>query len=163
MAALLRFPIDPFHIKKTHLVLRAFDGTRKEVIGNIELPDKSQIYMRFTLIYLVFCIIYHLFWAFLLVFYLIGDVQVEGSKNKQKGVERGNSGQSKRACRGMVLSCRSMRCTPVKNQRSACRSMPKLCRSMPRRFKNKILKICRSMPKPCRDMATFISPVIFDN
>ena len=30
--------------------------------------DKSQIYMRFTLIYLVFCIVYHLFWAFLLVF-----------------------------------------------------------------------------------------------
>ena len=30
--------------------------------------DKSQIYMRFTLIYLVFCIVYHLFWALLLVF-----------------------------------------------------------------------------------------------
>ena len=26
--------------------------------------DKSQIYMRFTFIYLVFCIVYHLFWAF---------------------------------------------------------------------------------------------------
>ena len=83
------------------------------------------------------------------------------SKVKQKEVERGNSGQSKRACRGMVLSCRSMRCTPVKNQRSACRSMPKLCRSMPRRFKNRILKTCRSMPKPCRGMATFISLVYF--
>ena len=30
--------------------------------------DKSQIYMRFTLIYLVFCIVYHLFWVFLRVF-----------------------------------------------------------------------------------------------
>ena len=26
--------------------------------------DKSQIYMKFTFIYLVFCIVYHLFWAF---------------------------------------------------------------------------------------------------
>ena len=26
--------------------------------------DKSQIYMKFALIYLVFCIVYHLFWTF---------------------------------------------------------------------------------------------------
>ena len=28
------------------------------------LTDKSQIYMKFTFIYLVFCIVYHLFWVF---------------------------------------------------------------------------------------------------
>ena len=38
MATLSRLPIDPSHIRKTHLVVHAFDGTRKEVIGNIELP-----------------------------------------------------------------------------------------------------------------------------
>ena len=38
MAILSRFPVDPSHIKKTHLVVRAFDGTRKKVIGNIKLP-----------------------------------------------------------------------------------------------------------------------------
>ena len=38
MTTLLRLPIDPSHVKKTHLVVRAFDGTRKEVIENIELP-----------------------------------------------------------------------------------------------------------------------------
>ena len=38
MATPSRFPIDPSHIRKTHLVVQAFDGTRKETIGNIELP-----------------------------------------------------------------------------------------------------------------------------
>ena len=37
-------------------------------VRNSMTNDKSQIYMRFTLIYLVFCIVYHLFWAFLCVF-----------------------------------------------------------------------------------------------
>ena len=38
MATLSRLPVDPSHIEKTHLVVRAFDGTRKEVIENIKLP-----------------------------------------------------------------------------------------------------------------------------
>ena len=38
MATLSRLHVDLFHLRKTHLVVRAFDGTRKEVIGNIELP-----------------------------------------------------------------------------------------------------------------------------
>ena len=29
-----------------------------------KIDDKSQIYMKFTFIYSVFCIVYHLFWAF---------------------------------------------------------------------------------------------------
>ena len=37
MATLSRLPVDSSHIKKTHLVVRAFDGIRKEVMGNIEL------------------------------------------------------------------------------------------------------------------------------
>ena len=47
------------------------------------LLDKSQLYMRFTLIYLVFCIVYQLFWHFYVCFYLVGNVQEEGSKNEQ--------------------------------------------------------------------------------
>ena len=31
---------------------------------NVAACDKSQIHMKFTFIYLVFCIVYHLFWAF---------------------------------------------------------------------------------------------------
>ena len=50
--------------------------------------DKSQLYMRFILIYLVFCIVYHLFWYFYVCFYLVGDVQVEGSKNEQNEAKR---------------------------------------------------------------------------
>ena len=38
MATLSKLPVDPSHLRKTHLVVCAFDGTRKEVIGNIELP-----------------------------------------------------------------------------------------------------------------------------
>ena len=37
MATLSRLLVDPFHIKKTDLVVRAFNGARKEVMGNIEL------------------------------------------------------------------------------------------------------------------------------
>ena len=38
IATLSRLSIDRSHMKKTHLVVRAFDGTREKVIGNIELP-----------------------------------------------------------------------------------------------------------------------------
>ena len=37
MATLSRLWANPSHIKKTHLVVCAFNGTRKEVIGNIKL------------------------------------------------------------------------------------------------------------------------------
>ena len=37
MATLSRLSVDPSHMRKTHLVVRAFDGIRKEVIGNMEL------------------------------------------------------------------------------------------------------------------------------
>ena len=49
--------------------------------------------MRFTLIYLVFCIVYHLFWAFFYVFYLVGDVQVERSKNEQRVAKKSQKKQ----------------------------------------------------------------------
>ena len=38
MATFSHLPVDLSHIRKTHLVVRAFDGTRKEVIRNMELP-----------------------------------------------------------------------------------------------------------------------------
>ena len=39
MTILLRLTVDPSHIRKTYLIICAFDGIRKEVIGNIELPN----------------------------------------------------------------------------------------------------------------------------
>ena len=38
MATLSCLLVDLSHMRKTHLVVCAFDGTRKEVIGNMELP-----------------------------------------------------------------------------------------------------------------------------
>ena len=38
MATLTCLPVDLSHTRKTHLVVHSFDGTRKEVIGNMELP-----------------------------------------------------------------------------------------------------------------------------
>ena len=38
MATLSCLPVDLSHMQKTHLVVCAFDGTRKEVIENLELP-----------------------------------------------------------------------------------------------------------------------------
>ena len=38
MATLSRLSVNPSHIRKTHLVVCTFDGTRKEVIRNIRLP-----------------------------------------------------------------------------------------------------------------------------
>ena len=37
MATLTHLPVDLSYMRKTHLVVRAFDGTRKKVMGNIEL------------------------------------------------------------------------------------------------------------------------------
>ena len=44
--------------------------------------------MKFTLIYLVFCIVYHLFWTFDVCFYLVDNVQVERSKSEQRLAKR---------------------------------------------------------------------------
>ena len=38
MSTLSRLPIDLSYMKKSHMVVRAFDGTKREVMGNIELP-----------------------------------------------------------------------------------------------------------------------------
>ena len=38
------------------------------IMDKLCICDKSQIYIRFNPIYLVFCIVYHLFWTFLCVF-----------------------------------------------------------------------------------------------
>ena len=71
--------------------------------------DKGELYIYFIPLYLVFCLVYHQFWAFYVCFYLLGDVRAKESKNEQLGVKRSNFGQNKRACRSMILSCRSMR------------------------------------------------------
>ena len=57
------------------------------------LCDKSQIYMRFTLVYLVFCIVITYFGHFYVCFYLVGDVQVERSKNEQRVAKRSQKKQ----------------------------------------------------------------------
>ena len=104
--------------------------------------NKSQIYMKFTLIYLVFCIVYHLFWTFWCLFLscrwcLSGKIK-ERAKSSKKESKEARLGKSREhaAAWGPL----------VKNPRLACRSMPNSCRSMPRRFKNRIFKTCRSMP-----------------
>ena len=56
------------------------------------------------------------FGHFNVCFYFVGDGQVKRSKNKQKGVKESKNGQSTRACRGMVLSCRVMRPSSQKTQ-----------------------------------------------
>ena len=56
-----------------------------------------------------FCIVYHHFVHFYVCYLFLGDIQGRRSRNKQLGVKRSNFGQSKRACRDMVLSCRSMK------------------------------------------------------
>ena len=40
MAILSRLPIDISNMQKTHLVVRAFDETRKDVIRNMKLPNQ---------------------------------------------------------------------------------------------------------------------------
>ena len=120
--------------------------------------DKSQIFMRFTLIYLVFCIVYHLFWAFLCVFLSCRwcssrriEERAKCSKKESKEAKMGKAREHAATwfCHAAVWG------SSVKNPRLAYRSMPNSCRSMPRRCKNRILKTCRSMPKSCRGMTTF--------
>ena len=38
MSTLSKLPIDLSYTKKSQMVVRAFDGTKREVLGNIELP-----------------------------------------------------------------------------------------------------------------------------
>ena len=37
MTTLLRLPVDVSYMKRSHIVVRAFDGIRREVVGEIEL------------------------------------------------------------------------------------------------------------------------------
>ena len=37
MTTLSRLPVDVSYMKRSHIVVRAFDGTRREVVGEIEL------------------------------------------------------------------------------------------------------------------------------
>ena len=97
------------------------------------MGDKGELYIYFTPLYLVFCLVYHKFWVFYVCFYLLGDVRAKESKNEQLGVKRSNFGQNKRACRGIVNSCRDMSTfgrLNTKNPRPTCRSMPNSCRGM---------------------------------
>ena len=38
MSTLSRLPIDLSNLKKSQMVVKAFDGTKREVLGNIKLP-----------------------------------------------------------------------------------------------------------------------------
>ena len=104
--------------------------------------DKSQIYMKFTLIYLVFCIVYHLFWTFGCLFLSCRwcssgkiEEQTKSSKNESKKAKMGKVQEHAATwfCHNAAWEA------PVKNPRLACRSMPRQC-------KNRIFKACRSMP-----------------
>ena len=96
--------------------------------------DKSQIYMKITLIYLVFCIVYHLFWAFLCLFLSCrwrasGKIEerAKSSKKKSKKARLGKSWKHAAAwfCHAVTWGL------SVKKPRLACCSMPHSCRSMP--------------------------------
>ena len=41
MSILSRLPMDLSYMKKSQMVVRAFDGTKREVLGNIELPIQT--------------------------------------------------------------------------------------------------------------------------
>ena len=122
--------------------------------------DKSQIYMRFTLIYLVFCIVYYLFWAFLSVFLSCRWCSSRKIEERAKSSRKESKATMLGKAREHVATwfCHAAAwATSVKNPRLACRSMPNSCRSMPRWCKKKILRTCRRMPKSCRGMATLIN------
>ena len=127
----------------------------------ILLEDKQKaklnIYMRFTRIYFVFCIVYHLFWAFLCVFlscrWCSSRKIEERAKSSKKETKEAILGKAQEHAATWFHHA-AVWATSVKNPRLACGSMPRRC-------KKKILKTCRSMPKSCRDMATLISLCYF--
>ena len=87
------------------------------------INDKSQLYMRFTLIYLVFCIVYHLFWHFYVCFYLVGDFQVERSKNEQSEAKKSQKRrfwvkQESMSRHGFIMPQHEV--NSIKNLRPAC-------------------------------------------
>ena len=47
-----------------------------------KMLDKGELYIYFTPLYLVFCLVYHQFWAFYVCFYLVGDVRAKESQNE---------------------------------------------------------------------------------
>ena len=111
--------------------------------------NKSQIYMKFTLIYLVFCIVYHLFWTFWCVFLSCRwcssrkiEEQAKSSKKESKEAMLGKAREHAAAWFCHAAAWDAL----VKNPRPACRGMPNSCRSMPRRFENNILKPCPNQP-----------------
>ena len=101
-----------------------------------------------------FCIVYHHFVHFYVCYWFSSDDQGKRSKEQSfrvtrsnQELKRSNFGQSKIACRGMGLLCRSMRSIPAKIWR------PTYC-NMPRQCKKENLKACRSMIKTCRGRTT---------
>ena len=117
------------------------------------LGDKSKIYMKFTLIYLVFCIVYHLFWTFWCVFLSCRwcssrkiEEQAKSSKKESKEAKIGKAREHAATWFHHAAAWADL----VKNPRLACRSMPRRC-------KNENFNSCRSMPKSCRGMTTLIS------
>ena len=95
--------------------------------------DKSQIYIRFNPIYLVFCIVYHLFWIFWCVFLSCRwcssrkiEEQAKSSKKESKEAKMGKVQEHATAwfCHAAAWD------DPIKNPRLACRGMPNSCRDM---------------------------------
>ena len=102
----------------------------------IKSIDKGELYIYFYSLILGVCVLfYYHFVSFYICFYFVDDTWVKKSKRRRKKTKWVKNGENWDSCHGMVLTCRSMRWTPVKNQRARCRSMSQLCRGMPRRFK----------------------------
>ena len=120
--------------------------------------------MIFTLIYLGFCIVYHLVWGILMCVFIL-QVMFEQNDRKrtyqsQKGVKGSKIGQVTRACRSMVLPCRSMRPSSQKPEAD----MPRHAPFMPQHAKAVQKPNFPSMPqhaKSCRGMAMLIGQCYF--
>ena len=98
-------------------------------------------------LYLVFCLVYHQFWALLCVLLSCrwcSSRWIEERANRRQMSEFSTKEES--MLRHEVHS--------AKKQRAACHNMTYLCCGMPKLVKNRFLRSCQSMPKSCRGMTT---------
>ena len=113
---------------------------------NLYPIDKGQICIKANPIYLVFCVVYHLFWTFWCVCsccrWCSSKIIKKWSKDSKNEQKRARIGYvQEHAAAWLFHACADFR-VQYKNQRGACRGMA---------------HSCRNMPYPCRGMRTFDS------
>ena len=130
--------------------------------------DKSQIYMKFTFIYLVFCIVYHLVWTFWCVFscyrWCSSKMIKEWTKDRKKeqkepifGYVQGHAAAWQGSMPQHVqISSPSQK---IREEHAAAWLLHAAAYHV--KAEKASFKACRSMPYPCRGMTTIISLVYF--